>query len=128
MEAVCELRVLRKAAGELLAAYSPRTFDRPACSAAISDKADMAGETSEEYHQSLCRGNGDSMYIRETHTTYSITKIGELSLKLTNFTTEPQFGQSQPAFLFGKFKFSFTGSYISICTYIFCVFCLIKYP
>ena len=30
----------------------------------LSGKADMAGETSEEYPQSLRRGSGDSMYTR----------------------------------------------------------------
>ena len=37
--------------------------------AAIPGKADMAGKTSEEYFQSLCRGSGDSMYTREAHAT-----------------------------------------------------------
>jgi hypothetical protein len=32
--------------------------------AAIPGKADMTGETSEEYSQSLRRGSGDSMYTR----------------------------------------------------------------
>ena len=36
---------------------------------AISEKADTAGETSEEYLQSLCRGSGDSMYTREARAT-----------------------------------------------------------
>ena len=36
---------------------------------AISEKADTAGETSEESLQSLCRGSGDSMHTREARAT-----------------------------------------------------------
>ena len=43
--------------------------DAQADPAAIPGKVDTAGKTSEEYSQSLCRGSGDSMYIREARAT-----------------------------------------------------------